>query len=139
MHGSINHIAITVSDLDQAMKFFGPMLRFFNYNVGDIGYYAETRLVININPLNGIGINIWEAKTNHLFEVYEPGLHHVAINAGSKHQVDELARLVAELGAQILDGPAEFPFAVGGYYAVYFLGPDHLKFEVVYMPELEEV
>ena len=44
---------------------------------------------------------------------------------------------MAELGGEILDGPGEFGFAVGGYYAVYFLGPDRLKFELVYMPELD--
>jgi glyoxylase I family protein len=40
------------------------------------------------------------------------------------------------LGGTILDGPGEFPFGIGGYYAVYFLGPDGLKFEVVHMPAL---
>jgi hypothetical protein len=31
----------------------------------------------------------------------------------------------------------EFPFGVGGYYAVYFLAPpDNLKFEYVHMPAL---
>lgn len=39
---------------------------------------------------------------------------------------------------QILDGPAEFPFAEDrlGYYAVYFRGPDGMKFECVHMPGL---
>lgn len=41
------------------------------------------------------------------------------------------------LGAEILDGPGEFPFGPGGYYAVYVLGPDRLKFEVVHMPLAE--
>ena len=47
------------------------------------------------------------------------------------------ATLVAELGGEILDGPGEFPFGPGGYYAFYFRGPDRLKFEVVHMPVLE--
>jgi beta-mannosidase len=29
----------------------------------------------------------------------------------------------------VLDGPGEFPFGPGGYYAFYFRGPDRLKFE----------
>jgi hypothetical protein len=28
LHGSINHVSITVSDLRGAMEFFGPVLRF---------------------------------------------------------------------------------------------------------------
>ena len=113
------------------------MLELLGYTAGDIGHYNETRLALNLNVENGTGINIWEAKFDHPFEVYEPGLHHVAINAGSKAQVDEVASLVGNSGATILDGPGEFPFAHGGYYAVYFLCPDNIKFEVVYMPELD--
>ena len=39
--------------------------------------------------------------------------------------------LVKRLGAEILDGPGEFPYDPAGWYAVYFLGLDGLKFEVV--------
>lgn len=39
--------------------------------------------------------------------------------------------------AEVLDGPREFPFGPGGYYAVYFLGPDRLKLEIVHMPAAE--
>ena len=45
---------------------------------------------------------------------------------------------MTRLGGTILDGPGEFPFAVGCYYAVYFLGPDGLKFEFVHMPTLAD-
>lgn len=137
LHGTINHIALTVSDLDDALKFFEPFLEALGYTVSKPSSYNETRLCVNVNINNGIAINIWEAKQQHPFHVYEPGLHHLALNAGSKQQVDEIYELVKGLGAEILDGPEEFPFAHGGYYAVYFLGPDGLKFEVVYMPELD--
>jgi catechol 2,3-dioxygenase-like lactoylglutathione lyase family enzyme len=136
-HGSINHIAVTVSDLDEAMRFFDPFLAYFGYTVGNPSPYAGTRLAFNLNESNGIAINIWEAKTPHAFKVYEPGLHHIAINAGSKQQVDGALEIVENANLEILDGPGEFPFAVGGYYAFYFLGPDNLKFEVVHMPELD--
>ena len=137
LHGSINHVSITVSDLESAISFFGPLLEFLGYAVGAVSTYKGDRLTVNVNESNGIAINIWEARTSHEFDVYEPGLHHLALNAGSREQVDEVHRLVVGLGAEILDGPGEFPFAHGGYYAVYFLGPDGMKFEIVYMPELD--
>jgi len=41
--------------------------------------------------------------------------------------------------AEILDGPGEFPYGgPDGWYAVYFLGPDRMKFEVVHMPGIEK-
>jgi catechol 2,3-dioxygenase-like lactoylglutathione lyase family enzyme len=136
-HGSINHVAIAVSDLAAAMAFFRPFLEFFGFTVHGPMPYADTLLTVNVNDSNGIGINIWEAKEPHPFRVYEPGLHHLAINAGSPEQVDEAHELVRQHGFEVLDGPGEFPFAEGGYYAFYFLGPDDLKFEVVHMPELD--
>ncbi len=96
---------------------------------------------MNINEANGTAVNVWQAKpglADHPFEVYEPGLHHVAFNVERHEQVDALHDLVRGLGAEILDGPAEFPLGPGGYYAVYFRGPDRLKFEGVHMPLAEQ-
>jgi glyoxylase I family protein len=139
--GSINHVSITVSDLDAAMGFFEPWLDFLGFTYHERGADSGTRLAINLNPATATAFNIWQAKGalgDHRFEVYEPGLHHIAFNADTHQRVDEMAALVTRLGGTILDGPGEFPFAVGGYYAVYFLGPDGLKFEFVHMPTLSE-
>ena len=96
---------------------------------------------MNINEANGTAVNLWQAKpglADHPFELYAPGLHHVAFNVERHEQVDTLCELARRLGAEILDGPGEFPFAPGGYYAVYFRGPDRLKLEVVHMPTAEQ-
>lgn len=137
--GMFNHVSITVSDLDQAMKFFEPVLDLMGYTHRERGAYSGTRLAINLNPTAEIAFNIWEAKgalAERKHEIYAPGFHHVAFNADTHERVDEMAALVKRLGGTILDGPGEFPFAIGGYYAVYFLGPDGLKFEFVHMPAL---
>jgi hypothetical protein len=44
---------------------------------------------------------------------------------------------VVSLGGEILDAPGEYPYALGGYCAFYFCGPDRIKFEFVYMNELD--
>src|SRR5574341_796582 len=127
LHGSINHVSITVSDLSKAMEFFGPLLRLLGYTVGAIAYDPRSNhdLTVNLDEANGTAFNVWQAEpalAGHPFEVYEPGLHHVAFNVERHEQVDEVHRLVQELGAEVLDGPGEFPFGLGGYYAVYFRG-----------------
>ncbi len=143
LHGSINHVSITVSDLPKAMQFFGPLLELLGYAVGPVMHDPRSRhdLTVNLNAANGTAFNIWQAEpalAAHSFEVYEPGLHHVAFNVERHEQVDAVARLVRERGGEILDGPGEFPFGLGGYYAVYFRGPDRLKLEVVHMPLAEQ-
>lgn len=144
LQGSINHVSVTVSDLDEAMRFFAPLLSFLGFSVGSVleNESAGTRLTVNINEANGVAFNVWEATpelAGHPFRVYEPGLHHVAFNVESHDQVDRMYELLRELDAEILDGPGEFPYAEDGlgYYALYFLGPDGLKFECVHMPGLE--
>jgi catechol 2,3-dioxygenase-like lactoylglutathione lyase family enzyme len=137
LHGSINHVSVSVSDLDEAMRFFGPLLEFLGYTRGEVLDYDDRRLTVNVNERNGTAVNVWQAKLEHRFEVYEPGLHHVCWNVATHEQVDELSQLLPQIGGEILDGPGEFPYAEHGYYAVYVLGPDRMKFEVVHMPELE--
>ena len=138
LHGTINHLAITVSNLDEAMLFFRPFLKALGYTISEPMAYNDTFLTVNINEINGTAINIWQSRKQHKFDVYEPGLHHVAFNAESKDSVDEISKLVKKYGATLLDGPGEFPFSHNGYYAVYFLGPDNIKIEVVHMTALED-
>ena len=144
LRGSINHVSLTVSDLAEAMKFFTPFLEFLGYDIGQvIQDHNGQRLTVNVLPgLSSVAVNIWEAKpefASHPFEVYEVGLHHLAFNVEKHEQVEQVHELVKKLGAEILDGPAEFPYGgPDGWYAVYFLGPDRLKFEVVHMPAAEK-
>jgi len=135
----MNHVSITVSDLTKAMGFFKPFLEFLGYNIWDVTQNPDgwQRVRVTVNDGNGAVLNIWEAKpalATHPFEVYEVGLHHIAFNTDTREQVDQVCALVKKLGAEILDGPGEFPYDPEGWYAVYFLGPDGLKFEVVHQP-----
>ncbi len=137
LQGSINHVAITVSDVPEAMKFFRPFLQFLGYIVPASN---EDQVIVSVYPRTGCAFNIWPDTKDHAFEIYEPGLHHVAFNAESRKQVDEMHELVQTIGGEILEPPAEWPFtSVGKYYAVYFRGPDGLKFEFVHMDSLEEL
>jgi hypothetical protein len=77
LHGSINHVSITVSDLRSAMEFFRPLLEFVGYTVGTI--FRDERsghdLTVNLNTANGTAVNVWHAEprlADHPFEVYEP-------------------------------------------------------------------
>ena len=87
------------------MKFFGPLLKFLGYTVSGIFDDTRTagRLTVNINESNGTAVNVWEAKgelKKHPFEVYEPGLHHVAFNVQRHEQVDRALELVRSLEVQ---------------------------------------
>jgi len=95
----------------------------------------KTRLLAWASP-NG-SVTLRAAKEESLSKTHDcnaPGLNHVAFNADNREEVDRLHNLLKEIGATILDPPAEYPYSPG-YYAVYFADPDALKFEFVFWPQ----
>jgi hypothetical protein len=52
----------------------------------------------------------------------------MAFNADDRADVEKLHNLLKEIGAQILDPPAEYPY-FPGYFAIYFTDPDGFKFD----------
>src|SRR5262245_18441615 len=103
--GTINHASITVSNLDEAMKFFEPMLDLMGYTHRERGHNSGTRLAINLNPATAIAFNIWEAKgelVKQKYQIYAPRFHHIAFNADTHARVDEMCALVKRLGGTIL-------------------------------------
>ena len=89
--GSLNHVSITVSDLDEAMGFFRPVLRLLGFSVAEPirDPSSGSRLTVNLNP-NGLALNVWEASpalAGERFEVYAPGLHHIAFNVARHAEI----------------------------------------------------
>ena len=55
----------------------------------------------------------------------------MAFAAGSPAEVDEVGRVLAGLGAEILQGPRPYDHEPDRY-AVFFLDPDGIKLEVIH-------
>lgn len=70
---------------------------------------------------------------------YAPGMHHLALRAKSRPDVDALHEKLVAFGATILDAPADYPDYGAGYYAVFFSDADGLKLEYVFTPAPSEV
>ncbi|MBD2041669.1 VOC family protein [Microcoleus sp. FACHB-672] len=132
--GSLNHLSLTVSDRSKSEPFYNAILGFMGYqqvekNDQFIMWWlkdAGAILIYTGNP----------DSSNKTHDRYSPGLHHLAFNAGSREQVDNLYKLIVEIGATVLDPPAEYNHYAPGYYALFFADPDGIKLELVYMPNL---
>jgi glyoxylase I family protein len=57
----------------------------------------------------------------------------MAFYAEDRSDIAALHKLSKEIGAQVLDPPAEYPYSPG-YSAVYFTEPDGLRFEFEFVP-----
>jgi glyoxylase I family protein len=137
--GSINHLALTASDLERSTRFYDRVLGFMGYVRVEVPEHTQqlmkTPLRAWTSP-NG-SITLRPTKPDSASQVHNrnaPGLNHLAFNAESRADVELMSELLKEIGAQILDPPAEYPY-FPGYYAVYFTDPDGIKCEFVYWPQ----
>ncbi len=132
--GTINHLALTVSNVEKAEPFYNAILEFMGYqqvekNNEFIMWWSKDAGAILISAAN-------PDSPNKIHDRYSPGLHHLAFNADSREQVDNLYKLILEIGAIVIDPPAEYNQYAPGYYAVFFADPDSMKLELVHMPNL---
>jgi len=134
--GTMNHLGLTVSNLEKSEPFYEAILGFMGYqqvekNETFIMWWLQNAGAILISSAN-------PNSPNKFHDRYSPGLHHLAFNADSREQVDSLYKLIQEIGATVLDPPAEYNQYAPGYYAVFFADPDGIKLELVHMPNLPE-
>jgi glyoxylase I family protein len=137
--GSINHLALTVSDLVRSSEFYDRVLGFMGYARVEVPEATQqlmkTRLHAWASP-NG-SITLRPARGESAGKAHDrdaPGLNHTAFNADNRADVEKLHSLLHDIGAQILDPPAEYPY-FPGYFAVYFTDPDGFKLEYVFWPQ----
>lgn len=136
MRGFIHHLDLTVKDPWASRAFYDAVLGFMGYRC----VKADTRgfdwdLRASPGAFCSIGIARAEGQgRERKHDRYSPGLHHVAWHADSRADVDRLHAVLLEIGATVLDPPAEYPAYGAGYYAVFFADPDGLKLEYVHLP-----
>lgn len=145
--GKMHHFAICVSDMQRSEKFYAAVLTHLGYAQGQKMQDAAIKdhvpgkdsFVIWTGP--GGAISIWPAsptRQNKRHEMYAPGLHHFALAADSRAQVDDFHRHLQKIGAKILDAPQEYDY-MPGYYAMFFADPDGIKLELSHTPDFPPV
>jgi len=127
----IAHIQLTVTDMERSRAFYRRLLvdcfgMTVLYDAPIIFYCIGARTGIAITPaaddLRGDG-----------FHQRRPGLHHLCFRARSREDVDELHRVLVDMGATIVHAPEEGPWAPG-YYSVLFEDPDGIRLEMNFVP-----
>jgi catechol 2,3-dioxygenase-like lactoylglutathione lyase family enzyme len=137
--GAIDHLDLTVSDPEVSEPFYRAVLGYMGFEPVRLTQ-GSTRLPIFESAAGGqrvFSIALQAARAEKKgagHDRHAPGLHHVAFRASSRSDVDRLHALLKEIGAHVLDPPAEYARYAPGYYAVFFADPDGLKLEFVHMP-----
>ena len=139
--GNISHIAMTVSDLERSTAFYNKIFEFIGFKRVEVPESTQQAMKTPLQAWVGQGysISIRPSKgefARRLHDRNAPGFNHLAFTAKDRSDIEKLHELLKQMGATILDAPAEYPYSPG-YFAVYFADPDGLKFEFAYAPSYD--
>jgi len=134
----IDHIQITVKDLDRAELFYDKFLPILGFDIRNKvkAFIAEHDFHVIEYTHNSLAFAITsprKAFKNEIVNRRKPGaLHHLAFRANSRAEVDDAYRKLLDIGANIVLKPAIHPEYGENYYAVYFKDNQNIKYEIVY-------
>ena len=122
----LGHVDLVCRDLERSLAFyaavFGPLgLQepvLFEGEQGESIHYLRF-------PAAGSGsFGLRQGLDEQPFELYAPGLHHLAFAVETRADVDLAHARAVAAGAEILHAPRVFPQYHPDYYATFFLDPD---------------
>ncbi|KAG5458065.1 MAG: hypothetical protein BJ554DRAFT_1789, partial [Olpidium bornovanus] len=139
--GRINHVGLTVSSVPHAeAAVYSPLLTFLGFlNCRPYAGRRPGRPATSVwcNPRHRFGVVLYEAERGGAGSTRGAvGLQHLCLNAGSRSEVDEVARMCARLEMEV-DGPKKFDISPG-YYSCHVHDIDGIHLEVAYSPGLWE-
>jgi glyoxylase I family protein len=130
----VHHVDLVVSSIERSLPFYRDLL-------GPLGWHGVSEVQGERGETiwylwgPGTSLGLREAQTEGSYDRYRVGLHHLALEAGSRSIVNERAEWLRSRGAEIESGPEEYWYQPG-YYAVFFFDPDGIKLEIVHVPGL---
>jgi len=134
----IDHIQITVKDIKVAEEFYDKFLPILGFDidtkVSAIIKEHDFLVVEYTHPLLAFAITSpREIFKNDTINRRKPGsLHHLAFQAESRNEVDEIHEQLKKIGANIVNEPSLHPEYGDNYYAVYFKDTEGIKYEIVF-------
>lgn len=133
----IDHIQITVKDMNVAEDFYDkflPILGFdINNKVSAIIEEHDFHVIEYSHSLLSFAITSpRQAFKNDSVHRRKPGaLHHLAFKADSRKEVDNAYLELLKIGAIIVSEPQIHPEYSENYYAVFFKDMENIKYEIV--------
>ena len=138
MEPIIDHIQITVKDMNIAVPFYDKLLPLLGFDVqrrvSAVIEEHEMHVVEYIHPRLAFAIaSPRRAFVGDTINRRKPGaLHHLAFKATSRAEVDRLHSELKGIGATIVSPPREYPeYSPPGYYAFFFKDLEGIKYEIL--------
>lgn len=134
----IDHIQITVRDMNVAVAFYDKFLPLLGFDLRSKSTAViedhEFHVVEYVHPRLGFAITSPRPTVAaDAINRRKPGaLHHLAFKAVSRAEVDRLFSELKEIGAVIVSEPRNYPeYTPQPYYALFFKDLEGIKYEIV--------
>ena len=138
MEPIIDHIQITVKDMEVAVPFYDRLLPLLGFDprrrTSAVIEEHEFHVVEYSHPRLSFAITSPRtAFKDDTIHRRKPGaLHHLAFRAESRAEVDRLHTELLRIGAVIVSEPREYPeYTPEHYYALFFKDLEGIKYEIV--------
>ena len=138
MEPIIDHIQITVRDMNVAVPFYDKFLPLLGFDprsrITAVIAVHDFHVVEYLHPRLAFAISSPRAAVaGEVVHRRKPGaLHHLAFKAQSRAEVDRLCSDLKEIGAVIVSEPRNYPeYTPQPYYALFFKDPEGIKYEIV--------
>jgi glyoxylase I family protein len=128
----LGHVDLVCRDVERSLAFYAAVLGPLGLEPpeGFAGDRGETIHYLRF-PGSGSGsLGLRQALQDQDFELYAPGLHHLALAVETTADVDAAHAAAAAAGATVLHAPRLWPQYHADYYATFFLDPDGFRLEV---------
>jgi glyoxylase I family protein len=128
----IGHVDLVCRDLDRSLAFYAAVLGPLGLEPPHLvpGERGEPIHYLRF-PGDGSGsLGLRQAQSGQPFELYAPGLHHLAFAVESGAEVDAAHAAAVAAGAATLHAPRYWPEYHPAYYATFFSDPDDFRIEI---------
>jgi len=134
----VHPIECSVLDYERSIAFYDRMFGWLGYKsfwTLDIGYRSTYYMARFPFVHSDIGIQPAQPGQRLHHEDRAPGIHHVALWARRKKEVDEFhVQFLLREAVAVTDAPTAYPIYAPGYYAVFFVDPTGIQWELAYTP-----
>lgn len=134
----IDHIHITVEDIERAEIFYDQLLPLLGFDISlkehDSVPEHEYKIVEYHNNLLSIGLVNQRAhyKLEKSSRRKAGALHHLAFHVDSPEEIDSLYMKIKAIPARIVHEPKYYPEYCEDYYALFFKDSEGIEYELVY-------
>jgi catechol 2,3-dioxygenase-like lactoylglutathione lyase family enzyme len=128
----LGHVDLVCRDLERSLAFYAAVLGPLGLEEPFVveGERGEQIHYLRFPEVGSGSFGLRQALEQQEFELYAPGLHHVAFAVDSREDVDAAHAAAVQSGADVLHPPRLWPQYHPDFYATFFLDPDGFRIEV---------